>query len=80
MSRNNATLSISPKGLHAGMSFEEFAAWGSDDVAFIKPSMLEGEPVCILTNARGAPLGIGSDEETAVAEAIALGFTPYTVH
>jgi len=62
------------------MSFEEFAAWGSDDVAFIKPSMLEGEPVCILTNASGAPLGIGSDAETAVAEAIALGFTPYTVH
>jgi len=67
-------------GTHASMSLEEFADWGADDVAFIKPSVLEGEPVCILTDAKGSPMGVGSTRETAMQEALALGFIPLTAH
>jgi len=80
MAKENASLSIGLHGTHAAMSPEEFAHWGSNDVAFIKPSIFEGEPVCILTDATGSPLGIGSNPETASAEAKALGFIPLKLH
>ncbi|GEM_PF-1778148 len=80
MAKETSSSSIGLHGTHAQMSPEEFALWGSNDVAFIKPSVFEGEPVCILTDATGSPLGIGSTPETASAEAEALGFIPLKLH
>ncbi len=62
------------------MSAEDFAQWGMDDIAYIKPVNVEGRNIYVIHAADGETMAQESDRETAAALVIQHDMQPVSIH
>jgi len=59
----------------------DFAAWGIESLAYVKPVVIDGEPTFAIHAADGEPLGyVSSGRETAFAAVRQHDLEPQSVH
>lgn len=62
------------------MSAQDFAEWGSDNVAYIRPLDLEGRTIYAIFTAGGLQLGLAESLDLARAAVIQNDLEPVNVH
>ena len=79
---------VTHKPAHAvRLSAQDFALWGSEHVAYVKPvelrdekGLLTGHMAYGIHAADGRPVGMAESRELAMAAVIREGFEPVSVH
>ena len=66
--------------LSAGMSARDFANWGMQDVAYIRPVEVEGVEAWAIYAADGTSIGIAPEREMAFAAARQNDLEPLSLH
>ena len=62
------------------MASGDFAAWGVNVVAYVKPEIIDGQRVFIIHGADGEPLGVAPVRELAFSAARENDLEPLSVH
>jgi len=73
--KTNATENQAPV-----MSAEAFARWGVGQIAYIKPVVVDGQPLAAIFAADGQQIGLTGTREVARAAAIQHALEPVSVH
>ncbi len=74
---------ISPFPLFAPwreMGADDLAEWGIDDVAYVKPIILDGASAYAIHSADGHPLDVIDGRDAAFAVAVVNDLVPLSVH
>jgi hypothetical protein len=64
----------------AVMSAEAFAHWGVGQIAYVKPIVVSGQPLCAIFSADGQQIGLTESRDVARAAAIQHSLEPVSVH
>lgn len=64
----------------APVSTEVLASLGADHLVYIKPVLVEGQPVFGIFSALGAQIGTAPSRDVAFALAVQNGVEPVSVH
>lgn len=64
----------------AVMSPETFAHWGVGHLAYVKPMVINGQPVAAIFAADGQQIGLSENVDIARAAAIQHSLEPVSVH
>lgn len=70
---DNRPIMVSP-------SSESFAFWGVDEVAYVKPGLVDGNSGFVIYCADGQEFGFAPDRDTAVEAALQFDLVPLSVH
>ena len=62
------------------MSERDLAALGANDIAYVRPIVVDNETRFLLLAGDGRQLGVAPDYQTAVAAALEHDFQPVSVH
>jgi len=62
------------------MSAEAFAHWGVGQVAYIKPVVVDGQPLAAIFSADGQQIGLTESRDVARAAAVQHSLEPVSVH
>lgn len=62
------------------ISEQDLAKLGADEIAYVRPIMVENETRFMLLAGDGRQLGVAPDYRTAVAAALEHDFQPVSVH
>ncbi len=74
---------ISPFALFApwrDMGADDLAAWGINDVAYVKPIIVDGASAYAIHSADGQPLDVIDGRDAAFAAALVNDLMPLSVH
>ena len=74
------TKTHSPEKHPPVMSAEAFAQWGVGQIAYIKPVVVDGQPVAAIFSADGQQIGVTENRDVARAAAIQHSLEPVSVH
>ena len=69
-----------PLGPPSAMSERDFALWGVEDIAYIRPVMVGDTPGWGIFSADGNGIGVAEKRETAFAAVIQHDLEPLSVH
>jgi hypothetical protein len=72
--------SDAPEKLHEEFSSEQFAALGVDQVAYVRPTVVEGQKVYAIFSADGSEIGMMAGRDTAFAAVKQHDMEPVSVH
>jgi len=78
MNEQNTPRTDSP--LSAAMSAKDFASWGLEGVAYIRPITVEGTVVWAICAADGTGIGVAPDREMAFSAALENELEALSVH
>lgn len=67
-------------GLTGRMSARDFAAWGIEDVAYVRKVTIDGKAAWAICAADGSGIGVAPDRELAFAAARQNDLEPVSVH
>jgi hypothetical protein len=62
------------------LSTRDFALWGIEDLAYVKPIVVDGEQTFAIHGADGRELAVVSGRESAFAAVIQNDMAPLSVH
>jgi len=62
------------------MSLADFAAYGAEDTAYVKPVVIEGETLFVVYGADGRELALMGRMDVACAATRQNGMEPHSVH
>lgn len=69
-----------PKSAARALSREQLAQLGLQQVAYVKPVVLQGEPAFAIHAADGTPMGVASERDLAFAAIAQHEMQPLSVH
>jgi hypothetical protein len=69
-----------PSQLSARMSAHDFAMWGLQDVAYIRPIHVEGSVAWAICAADGTGIAVAQERDLAFAAALQNDLEPVSVH
>ncbi len=67
-------------GLAGKMSSRDFAAWGVEDVAYVRKVVIDGKSAWAICAADGSGIGVAPDRDLAFAAARQNDLEPVSVH
>ena len=67
-------------GLSGRMSARDFALWGVEDVAYIRPVEIDGKVAWAICAADGSGIGVAPERDLAFAAARQHDLEPLSVH
>jgi len=62
------------------MSARDFAAWGVEDIAYVRPITVDGKLAWAICGADGTGIGVAEERELAFAAARQHDLEPFSVH
>lgn len=74
------TKTHSPERHPPVMSAEAFAHWGVGQIAYIKPVVVDGQPLAAIFSADGQQIGLTATRDVARAATIQHSLEPVSVH